>query len=113
MCCCSPEEVLLLEWLQQCDLAIDITALPVEDEKQKLQELQPKQQQNNSRMPFEFRLHLACANALELCAILQPTRSLRHYPPNLHINWNFYTTSTTISLQELRDLEEGDVLLLA
>ena len=100
------------KWLQELDLSIEVKALPLANEE--LEEVGSREQSDKQPIkPFEFRLHLACANAKNLCTALQPVRKVRQYPPNLHVAWNFYTTPTTISLKELRALEEGDVLLLA
>lgn len=100
------------KWLQELDLSIEVKALPLANEE--LEEAGSREQSGKQPIkPFEFRLHLACANAKKLCNALQPVRKVRQYPPNLHVAWNFYTTPTTISLKELRALEEGDVLLLA
>lgn len=87
---------------QETNLCIKVEALPIDSEGAK----------DNSREAFNFQIYLSHHDAKPLRSALRQIRKTRQYPPNLHATWNFYAEETTISIQEFRALEQGDVLIL-
>ncbi len=87
---------------QKTNLCIKVEALPIDNEGAK----------DNSREAFNFQIYLSHHDAKPLRSALRQIRKTRQYPPNLHATWNFYAEETTISIQEFRALEQGDVLIL-